>query len=99
MDMTQKTICIIKCDKLRLPILDYIDSRSFTALALMKSVIVWDYKGLAMLIPPERIANKVREMECAEKLTTQRTKFSPPAFTANDTIHLPSQIGKALVGD
>lgn len=101
MNMTQKTICIVRCDKTTLPILDYIDSRSLIALSLSKGVILWVYKGLAMLIPPERIANAVRMMEMAAKLTTKKVKWSGSGavFTSDDTIKLPSKIARALLGN
>lgn len=99
MNMTQKTICIVRCDKTTLPILDYIDSQSYVALSLSKGVIIWVYKGLAMLIPPERIANMERLVECYGKLTTKLVKCPPPTFISDDTIKLPSQIARALLGD
>ncbi len=98
MNMIQKTICIVRCDKTTLPILDYIDSRSLTALALSKSVIIWVYKGLAMLIPPERIANSVRVWEADSSRKLMKTIKSTFMFTSDDTIKLPSQIARALVG-
>lgn len=99
MNMEQKTICIIRCDQLSLPILNYIDSRSFVALAMSKGVIIWVYKGLAMLIPPERIANMARVMDNAQKQTTKRIKGVDPKFTSADAIRLPSKIARALLGD
>ncbi len=98
MKMKQKTICIVYHDKTTLPILDYIDSRSFTALALSGSVIIWVYKGLAMLIPPERIANTVRMWGAVEKSANLAGRMFPK-FTSDDTIKLPSQIARALLGD
>jgi len=99
MNMTQKIICIVRCDKTILPILDYIDVQSYVTLSLSQSVIIWVYKGLAMLIPPERIANMVRLVECYGKLTTKLVKCPPPNFIFDDTIKLPSQVAKALVGE
>ncbi len=98
--MKQKIICVVYHDKTTLPILDYIDSQSFTTLALSKSVIIWVYKGLAMLIPPERIANAARIMnsyhECPKDGKIKRALLT---FTSDDTIKLPSQIARALVGE
>lgn len=98
MNMIQKTICIVRCDKTPLPILAYIDSPSFVALALSKSVIIWVYKGLAMLIPAERVANEVRVMENFNQLGSNKIKCRVPMFYPSDTIKLPSQIARALVG-
>ncbi len=100
MNMTQKTICIVRCDKTTLPILDYIDSRSLVALALSEGVIIWVYKGLAMLIPPERIGNLVRMWEATEKYgPAMKIKQTPVIFTSDETIKLPSQIARALLGE
>ena len=100
MNMKQKTICIVYHDKTTLPILDYIDSQSFITLSLSKSVIIWVYKGLAMLIPPERIANMVRIMEANGNMKfVEKTNKWSTCFTSDDTIKLPSQIARALLGD
>ena len=98
MNMKQKTICIVYHDKTTLPILDYIDSQSFITLSLSKSVIIWVYKGLAMLIPPERIANAARMWDAVEKSMSLAGRLAPK-FTSDDTIKLPSQIARALLGD
>ncbi len=99
MNMTQKTICIVHCDQLSLPILDYIDSQSLTALAMSKGVVIWVYKGLAMIIPPERIANVVRVWEATTRFDSKKIKGVAPRFTSDDTIKLPSKIARALIGE
>ena len=100
MNMKQKTICIVYCDKTTLPILDYIDSQSFMALSLSKGVIIWVYKGLAMLIPPERIANMARIMQINDNMNlVNKTNQWSTKFTSDDTIKLPSQIARALIGE
>ena len=103
MNMTQKTICIVRCDKTTLPILDYIDSRSLVALSLSRGVILWVYKGLAMLIPPERIANITRINKSVwvygENDGEKGLKRELMTFTSDDTIKLPSKIARALLGD
>ena len=98
MNMEQKTICIVYCDKTTLPILDYIDSRSFTTLALSKGIILWNHKGLGMLIPPERIANTARVMEAFNKQDFNKVKWPKIEFTFDDTIKLPSKIAMVLLG-
>ena len=49
--MTQKTMTIIKHNKPTLPILNYMSARDFMALAISDGVIIWDYDGLAMIVP------------------------------------------------
>ena len=99
MNMTQKTICIIHHDKLTLPILDYLDKRSLVSLGMSGGVIVWVYKGLAMLIPPERVANIMRLVEAGDKMLNQKkVKSVKIEFTSADAIKLPSKIATALLG-
>lgn len=74
---TQKTLCVIQHNSNTLPILDYLDQAQFLALSLSGGVILWTYRGVAMLIPAARIANLAATMESFDKLTTK--KKSPPA--------------------
>ena len=98
MNMTQKTVCVIYHDKPTLPILDYIDKSGLVSLGMNKGVILWVYKGLAMLIPPERVANAMQLMEAAEKFSNGKTKWAGVTFNADDAIKLPSKIAVALLG-
>lgn len=99
--ITQKTICIIKHNEKTLPILDYIDSRSFIALSLSGGVILWIYKGMAMLIPAAKIINMANLMESMDKQDLSRTKLPQffQQFTTNDAILLPKIIAAALLDD
>ena len=60
---TGKMIYIIRHDANTLPILKYLNNRELTALAISGGVILWTYRGMSMLIPAARIANKVRHIE------------------------------------
>lgn len=99
MEMKQKTVCIIHCDKTTLPILDYIDNQSLVALSLSRGVIIWVYKGLAMIIPPERVANMASLIEDINKQNLKNIKPPKMTFNSLDTIKLPSKIARALLGD
>ncbi len=96
---TQKTICIIKHDKKTLPILDYMDTRSFIALSLSGGVILWVYQGMAMLIPAARIMNMANFIEDIDKQTLKNIKPPKMAFNLNDAIILPKKIASALLDD
>ena len=98
MSTTQKTICIIRHDKTTLPILDYLDSPGLVSLGMNGGVILWVYKGLAMLIPPERVANMMRRMEDRYKWETPKTTKVKFIFNSADAIKLPSKIAAALLG-
>ena len=98
MAVTQKTICIIRHDKTTLPILDFLDSTGLVSLGMNGGVILWVYKGLAMLIPPERIANMMRRMEDRQKWTTSKTHQVELIFHTGDAIKLPSKVAAALLG-
>ena len=95
---TQKTICVIRHDKNKLPILDYLDSRTLTTLSLSGGVILWIYQGMSMLIPAARIANMATMVEAIDK---RPCKTKPPKneFTTDDAIVLPQKISDALLGD
>ncbi|KKK47309.1 hypothetical protein LCGC14_3156490 [marine sediment metagenome] len=95
---TQKTISIIKHDKNTLPILDYIDTCNFIALSLNGGVILWVYRGMSMLIPAARIANKVRHLEMMNKAGDKKTLRPKFVFTTEDAIMLPKKIADALLG-
>ncbi len=95
---TQKTISIIKHDKNTLPILDYIDTRNFIALSLSGGVILWVYRGMSMLIPAARIANKVRHLEMMNKAGPKKLLRPKFVFTTEDAIMLPKKIADALLG-
>lgn len=96
---SQKTISIIRHDKNVLPILEYLNSREFTALSFSGGVIIWIYRGMSMLIPAARIANMVRVMEDVIKNFTKKTLTTKIEFTIDDTIILPEKIADALLGD
>ncbi len=98
MNMTQKTICIIHHNKNTLPILDYIDRSGLVSLGLNGGVIIWIYKGLTMLIPPERVANMMQTMENHYKWEASKTKPIKLVFNTADAIKLPSKIAVALLG-
>ena len=95
----QKTLCVIRHDTNKLPILDYMDSRQLLALSLSGGVILWLYRGMAMLIPAARIMNMVGTMEAMEKLTLQKTMTPRLIFTSADAIVLPEKIADALLGE
>lgn len=96
---TGKMIYTIKHDKNVLPILEYLNSREFEALGLSNGVILWVYRGMAMLIPAARIANMVRVMEDALRNFTKKTLTAKIEFTMDDVIVLPKKIAAALLGD
>ena len=101
MSITQKTICIIKHNEKTLPILDYMDSRSFIALSLSGGVILWVYQGMAMLIPTARITNMANLIESMDKRDLSKIKWpqSFRHFTTDDAIILPKKIAAALFDD
>ncbi len=96
---SQKSICIIQHNNNKLPILEYMDKSQFLALSLSGGVIVWVYRGSAMLIPAARIANLATVVEANHKLESQKIKPLNPVFTTADVIVLPEKIADALLGD
>lgn len=96
---TQKTLCVIRHNTNQLPILEYMDMRSFVALSLSGGVIVWVYRGMSMLIPAARIRNMVGTMEAMGKLGSQKAMKPRFIFTTADVIVLPEKIANALLGD
>ena len=98
---TGKTIYIIKHDTNTLPILKYLDRRELAALAISEGVILWTYRGMSMLIPAARIANKVSHIEMMDKARMNSKKSLSPkfVFTTEDAIMLPKKIANALLGD
>ncbi len=95
----QKTIYVIRHDKNKLPILDYLDRRAFTAMSLSGGVILWIYCGMSMLISAARIANMVNTIENIDKLNSNKTRVPKSIFTTDDVIMLPEKIADALLGD
>lgn len=98
MSIEQKTICIIRHDKTTLPILDYLDGPGLVSLGMNGGVILWVYKGLAMLIPPERVMNMVRIMEAGNKWRSDKILQQKFIFNSADAIKLPSRVAAALLG-
>ncbi len=96
---TQKTICVIRHNTNKLPILDYLDRRAFIALSLSGGVILWIYRGMSMLIPAARIANMATMIEDAGKMPHKKSIPPKDEFTTNDAIVLPQKISDALLGD
>ena len=98
---TGKTIYIIKHDTNTLPILKYLDRRELAALAISEGVILWVYRGMSMLVPSARIANKVSHIEMMDKARMNSKKSLSPkfVFTIEDAIMLPKEIANALLGD
>lgn len=96
---TQKTLCVIRHDDNKLPILEYMDQREFMALSISYGVILWIYRGMSMLIPAARIANLATTMESYDKLTCPKTHLPQYMFTTADTIVLPEKIADALLGE
>ncbi len=98
---TGKTIYIIKHDTNTLPILKYFDRRELAALAISEGVILWTYRGMSMLIPAARIANKVSHIEMMDKARMNSKKSLSPkfVFTTEDAIILPIKIAAALLGE
>lgn len=97
--MLTKTICVINHNKKALPIFDYMDTRSFVALSLSGGVILWVYKGMAMLIPAARIINMANFMEALDKSNQGKTSAPKFAFTSDDALMLPKKIAAALLGE
>ena len=99
--ITQKIIYTIKHDSNTLPILEYFDWRELTTLAISGGVILWIYRGMSMLIPSARVANKVSHIEMMDKMKTNSKKLLHPkfVFTTEDAIMLPKKIADALLGD
>ena len=98
---TQKTICIIKHNEKTLPILKYMDGRSFIALSLSGGIILWVYQGMAMLISAAKIINMANLMESMDKQDLNKVKLSQSfqQFTTDDAIILPKKIAAALLDD
>ena len=96
---TQKTLCVIRHDDNKLPILEYLDSRNFMALSLSGGVILWVYRGMSMLIPAARIANMAATMEAVDKLNSNKTCKPKFIFTIDDVVMLPREIANALLDD
>ena len=96
---TQKIIYTIIHDSNILPILKYFDRRELTALAISGGVILWTYRGMSMLIPAARIANKVRHLEMMDKAGSKKLLWPKFVFTTEDAIMLPRKIADALLGE
>ncbi len=94
----QKTLCVIRHDTNKLPILEYMDNRQFLALSLSGGVIVWLYRGMSMLIPAARIMNMAGTMEAMDKLGSQKAMKPRFIFTTADVVILPEKIADALLG-
>ncbi len=95
---TQKTICVIRHNKNKLPILDYLDRRAFIALSLSGGIILWIYQGMSMLISAAKIANLANTIEDMDKLKSKKTVPLVYIFTTDDVILLPRIIADALLG-
>ena len=95
---TGKTIYIIKHNTNTLPILKYLNNRELIALAISGGVILWTYRGMSMLIPAARIANKVRHIEMMDKAGSKKLLHPKFVFTTEDAIMLPKKIADALLG-
>ena len=95
--MIQKTMTIIRHDEPTLPILDYMSAQDFMALALSDGVIIWDYKGLAMLIPTVCIKNMARMVEIQDRQGVTLNKKPKLVFHAHDAVKLPALIREALL--
>lgn len=95
---TQKTLCVIRHNSNTLPILDYLDQAQFLALSLSGGVILWTYRGVAMLIPAARIANLAATMEAHHKFSGAKSVAPKTFFTVADVIILPEKIADALLG-
>jgi len=96
---TGKMIYIIRHDANTLPILKYLNNRELTALAISGGVILWTYRGMSMLIPAARVANKVRHIEMMDKAGSKKLLHPKFVFTTEDTIMLPKKIADVLLGD
>ena len=96
---TQKTICVIRHDTNKLPILDFLDKSQFLALSLSGGVILWTHRGLSMLIPAARIANMASMVEAVGKMDSKKTCPPQFIFTTEDAIMLPEKIADALLGE
>ena len=96
---TQKTLCVIRHDTNKLPILEYMDQREFVALSISYGVILWVYRGMSMLIPSARIANLAATMEAYHKFSGTKSVAPKTFFTTADAIVLPKLIADALLGD
>lgn len=95
----QKTLCVIRHDNNKLPILKYLDEQQFLALSLSGGIIVWLYRGMSMLIPAARIANLANTMEAYNKLSGTKSAAPKTFFTTADVIMLPEKIADALLGE
>lgn len=96
---SQKTICIIRHDDNRLPVLKYLDQAGFLALSLSGGVILWSNCGMTMLIPAARIANMAGMVEATGKIDSKKSRSPQFMFTTDDAIILPKKIANALLGD
>ena len=95
--MIQKTMTIIRHDQPTLPILDFMSAQDFMATALSDGVIIWDYKGLAMLVPVVRIKNMARMVENQQKAGVTLNKKPKLEFHAIDAVKIPALIREALL--
>ncbi len=95
--MIQKTMTIIRHNELTLPILDYISARDFIAMSVADGVIIWDYKGLAMLIPTVCIKNLARMVEIQDRQGETLNRKPKLVFHAFDAVKLPALIREALL--
>ncbi len=95
--MIQKTMIIIRHDEPTLPILDYMSARDFITLAVSDGVIIWDYKGLAMLIPVVCIKNLARMVEIQDRQGETLNKKPKLVFHAVDAVKLQALIREALL--
>jgi len=96
---TQKTLCVIRHDNNKLPILEYMSQQEFVALSISYGVILWVYRGMSMLIPAARIANLAATMESYNKLACPKVRPPQYVFTTSDVIILPKKIADALLGE
>jgi hypothetical protein len=90
-------VTVIKCNLSTLTVADFLSKREFLAIALSDGVIIWNYKGLAMLVPPMVIKNKARMMEAYDKQGDTYNKKPQLVLQAFDTVKLPTAVGAALL--
>ncbi len=95
--MNQKTITIIRHDKQSLPILEHMSKAEFVSLAISGGLILWNYKGLALLIPSTSIMNMARLVEALNKRDSVVNKAPKFVFTSADAIVLPEKIKEAML--
>lgn len=86
-----RSFYVVKCDERGLDLMEFLSNEAIFQLASDRGFVVWQHKGLNLLIAAYKIANTAAYLQATGRL---RMKFE-----ARDAIVLPPDIAEALLGE